>query len=245
MSMGLISVKVADDREIVMLHRQEGSDVPLIHQIWAARTYDLNRLRRWGDLQEELNTLRGRGRRPLVIDAGANMGASPLFFADFILQSHVIAVEPEPRNFELLSHNAKQSSNIACVHGAIAARRGQLGVCDPQHGDVGFRTCTLDPSRPADLTWTGTSVEAYSVRDLIDMAPADCEPFLIKIDIEGGEQDLFSRNTSWIDLFPIIIIELHDWMLPGVSNSKNFLSAIAPMGRDFVQLGENTVSIRN
>ncbi len=245
MAMGAISVKVADDREIVMLHRQEGSDVPLIHQIWAARTYDLNRLKRWPDLQGQLAGLGARGKRPLVIDAGANMGASSLFFADFIAGSHVVAIEPERRNFELLAHNAGQLTNITCVHGAIAAQAGLFGVFDPQHGDVGFRTSLVGSQTASDKTWTGDIVNAYSVRDLLGMAPPDCEPFLIKIDIEGGEADLFSKNIAWIDLFPIIIVELHDWMLPGLSNSRNFLCSIAASGRDFVQVGENTFSIRN
>ena len=37
---------------------------------------------------------------------------------------------------------------------------------------------------------------------------------LIKIDIEGGESELFEKNIEWIEKFPLIIIELHDWMLP-------------------------------
>ena len=35
---------------------------------------------------------------------------------------------------------------------------------------------------------------------------------LIKIDIEGFEENLFSKNFEWIDE-KIIIIELHDWIL--------------------------------
>jgi hypothetical protein len=71
----------------------------------------------------------------------------------------------------------------------------------------------------------------------------DCEPFLIKIDIEGFESDLFSANTEWVDCFPVIIIELHDWMLPGDCNSRNFLQAIAGRSRDFILRGENVVSV--
>jgi hypothetical protein len=34
--------------------------------------------------------------------------------------------------------------------------------------------------------------------------------FIIKIDKEGFENELFSKNIEWIDIFSIIIIELHD-----------------------------------
>ena len=70
-------------------------------------------------------------------------------------------------------------------------------------------------------------------------------PFIIKIDIEGFEEDLFSKNLEWVDLFPLLIIELHDWMLPKSSNSKNFLQAISKLNRDFVYIGENIFSISN
>ena len=67
------------------------------------------------------------------------------------------------------------------------------------------------------------------------------EPLICKIDIEGGESDLFSANDAWIDQFPLIIIELHDWLLPGTSNSKNFLSAISKRNFDIVYRGRHLV----
>ena len=38
--------------------------------------------------------------------------------------------------------------------------------------------------------------------------------FIVKVDIEGFEQNLFLSNTNWIDNCMLIIIELHDWMIP-------------------------------
>jgi hypothetical protein len=68
-------------------------------------------------------------------------------------------------------------------------------------------------------------------------------PFMIKVDIEGYESVLFEENVDWIDAFPLMTIELHDWALPGQGTSKNFLKAIAGRDRDFVYLGENVFSI--
>jgi hypothetical protein len=44
---------------------------------------------------------------------------------------------------------------------------------------------------------------------------------------------LFSKNTDWVALFPVIIIELHDWLMPGEGRSNNFLRTIAQHDRDF------------
>ena len=241
----LVAVRVADTPETVVTGRQGDSDLAVINQIFGARVYDPTALRRWPDLQATLGDMRARGRRPLVIDAGANIGASALFFADFYADAHVIAVEPEPGNFQLLAHNASQRPGIACVHGALASRRGRFAVFDPQAGAVGFRAAELGGAALGASVPTGTVVDSFAVADLLAMAPADAEPFLIKIDIEGGEGDVFSRNIAWIDLFPVLLVELHDWMLPGAANSRNFLCAIAASGRDFVPVGENIYSIRN
>jgi hypothetical protein len=70
-------------------------------------------------------------------------------------------------------------------------------------------------------------------------------PFIAKIDIEGAEADLFAANTGWVQSFDLVIIELHDWMLPGQGTSRNFLKCIANLDRDFLHIGENIFSIRN
>lgn len=69
--------------------------------------------------------------------------------------------------------------------------------------------------------------------------------FLIKIDIEGFESDLFSKNTDWIDLFPVMLIELHDWMLPNSRVTKNFLNEIAKRDREFMHFDGYIVSVSN
>lgn len=59
------------------------------------------------------------------------------------------------------------------------------------------------------------------------------------MDIEGGESGLFADACEWMDAFPCIIVELHDWMLPGMGTSRNFLKQVAARQLDFVHRGEN------
>ena len=42
---------------------------------------------------------------------------------------------------------------------------------------------------------------------------SDADPFIVKVDIEGFEADLFSANTQWVGRTPIIITELHNWLI--------------------------------
>jgi hypothetical protein len=74
----------------------------------------------------------------------------------------------------------------------------------------------------------------------------DLFPFMVKVDIEGAEGDLFSENTGWVQETPLIMIELHT---TGCRRRRGtalpFLRAIAGLDRDFIQGGEGIASIAN
>ena len=53
-----------------------------------------------------------------------------------------------------------------------------------------------------------------------------------------------------MDLFDVIIIEIHDWMIPSQSNSSNLVLALSEsikrgIKRDLIISGENLISIKN
>ena len=105
---------------------------------------------------------------------------------------------------------------------------------------------TEDPRAFSAIASKGGEVQSTSINEILSTFGNDkYEPFLIKIDIEGGEQHLFEKNLEWIDKFKIIIIEPHDWMYPGQNTFQNFLKSISHLNRDFVILNENIISIRN
>ena len=68
-------------------------------------------------------------------------------------------------------------------------------------------------------------------------------PFLLKIDVEGAEKQLFATPAAVFDQFPVIIIEPHDWMFPGERTSIGFFQFHAEAGREFAMKHENVASI--
>ncbi len=177
---------------------------------------------------------------PLILDCGANIGLSSLYFAKNWPSAHVIAVEPDPDNFELLRRNVAAHPNIQAVQAAVGGQDGPVRIANKEAQEWARRT---EPASGEALD----AIPGLSIRSLIALAPVPrvYQPFLIKIDIEGAEKDLFSCGQEWIARFPILIIELHDWMLPSQGTSRSFLQAIAPLDRDFVFFGENIFSIAN
>jgi FkbM family methyltransferase len=220
--------------------RRGTSDEGVIEEIFKKGDYNFGRLRRGAELSA-LYTRISASRSPLIIDAGANIGASSVYFAYSFPRARVVAIEPVDSNFELLVANSADTT-IECVHAALASNTGQVNVLDPGQGFWGFRTGTAESPAVGKRV---QSVGCVTINDIYKSHGHDCAPFMVKIDIEGGEDDLFSANTEWVADTPIILIELHDWMLTGTANSRTFLQCIAGLDRDFVHIGENIFSIDN
>jgi len=212
------------------------ADKAVIEQIFHMQHYNLSPYPLSQNLKEYANAVTARDDSLLVVDAGANIGASAIYLTQLHPRIHVCAVEPEHGNFSLLKTNCT-GLPITPIQAAVACEVGKLWLSDPGVGDWGFRVSHS----------TGQyEVEAITMNDIF--ARFDLQkyrPLICKIDIEGSEKDLFRANDAWIDQFPLIVIELHDWLLPGTSNSRNFLKAISKRNFDVVYRGENMFCFNN
>ena len=235
---GLSRVEVATGAQRAEVEvREGGSDWMTFDQVFIDEDYDLRPLARFDEVRRYYQQLVSAKRIPLIVDLGANTGYSALYFQMTWPDARVVAVEPEPENFELLARNVRANKNIDTLQAAVASRAGKLHIADPTVPKNAIRTA-------AD--GTGAEVAAVTMDSLVDRYRAQgCEPFIAKLDIEGAEGELFSANLDWIDQFPLISVELHDWLYPGQGTSRNFLKSMAERDRDFVYLDENVFSIRN
>jgi FkbM family methyltransferase len=225
----------ADGQRHEAHYRPGTSDKRVIQQIIIERDYDLRASTRYGEIVEFLERQRRSGLHPLIVDAGANIGISSLYFSLVFAGAVVVAIEPEPANFALLQRNVA-GRDVDCVRAALASSEGAARIVDPGEGAWGFRA-ERDVAGDVPCVSVDMIYRQYRRDDLC--------PFLVKIDIEGGEDEVFRANTEWLAETPLVIIELHDWLLPGRGTSRSFLRAVAEGDRDFVPLGENILSIRH
>ena len=128
----------------------------------------------------------------------------------------------------------------------MASAPGEIGVYDAGHGRY---DCFRTGNAPDRTTYAGvpatadTRVPALGVPDVLGDVPQDVFPFLLKVDVEGAEKDIFAGSCDWLDRFPIIMIEPHDWMFPKSGAFQPFLRRIADAPRDFLVYNESVVSI--
>lgn len=178
--------------------------------------------------------------KKLIIDCGANIGTSSIFFQKLFSNSKIITIESNERNFSLLKKNC--DNNFYNINCAIAS--DNFFYKDIEKLDNRGNTIQI-----SDIP---TQKKSITINEIINSyKETDYNFFLIKIDIEGSEKDLFSKNTEWVNKFKIIIIELHDWMIPENQISSSFLRCISKLneqsncGRDLLIFGENLISIKN
>src|SRR5262249_2493770 len=150
---------------------------------------------------------------------------SAAFFALMFPTASVIAIEPEDSNFGLLLRNT-EGLNVRCIQAALSSEATRVRVVDPGEGHWGFRT---------EKTNSEDGLPCVTL-DALYQEACGCGmfPFIVKINIEGGEHDVFSRNAKWVQKTGIIIIELHDRILPGKAVSRPFLKCVSEFDRDFL-----------
>lgn len=217
--------------------RTDKFEIPLFNQIFGSQVFSLERLKRANQFRIFYGHAVQMGWTPLIIDLGANIGLSSIYFSMIWPKAKIVAVEPEENNYEQLVFNSREREQIVSLRKAASCCHEIVEIVNPDTDPVGFQTRTNSNGEITTIT----------VQDILDMYSIQKKflPFLVKIDIEGYEEKLFESNYDWIDLFPVIIIELHDWALPTLGTSKNFIKAISGKDRDFVFIGENIFSLQN
>lgn len=210
-----------------ILLRPGTSDWACFEQVFLAGDYNLRRLAR----HDEIVMLYRSLEQPLVLDLGANIGLASIYFRRSWPRATVVAVEPDVDNVNLLRLNA---TGVNILHAAIASQMCRVEIANPNDAAWARRTEEADQG----------TIEGITVPKILNSFPT-CQPFICKIDIEGAEAELFSKNTDWVARFPIVVIELHDWLFFGQALARNFLRTVAGLDRDFIVIGENIWSISN
>ncbi len=221
-----------------LIRLQIGSyyDWATIHEIFIRGEYDTSTFSVNDQILSHYREIRQRDKA-LILDLGANVGIAANYFSASYTDAVVVAVEPASANIEALRTNTRRLSNVRVTHAAVAAVSGAVSLFDPGQGNNAYRTFGGDSERLE-------TVASLSISDLLK-ENQDEIPFLLKVDIEGAEKGLFSKATDWIDEFKVIVVETHDWMLPGQAVSSNLLKALGGKNRDLLFRGENLFSIRN
>lgn len=227
---GLISyIKLKTGRERLILNgiknpiyvRKASSDVKLFKQILVYNEYEF-----------ALSSF----NPSFIIDAGANIGLSSLFFARKYPSASIVALEPEDNNYSMLKKNTIAYPNIIPIHAGLWTKKCKLEIVSYDVDSTGFMV------REA-TSQTVQAISACSINDLL-IQHSVTKLDMIKLDIEGAEREILTENNSWLEKTKIVIVELHDRKQPGCSHA--FFSAFQkydfvchPFGQNFLLINQS------
>jgi len=167
-----------------------------------------------------------------IIDGGANIGLTSVFFANKYPNADIVAVEPEKGNFEMLKKNTKNYGRISLIRSGIWSHSAILSVIDEGKGNNSFTVAEI-------LSPKVDSINAISIYDIMQERSWDTIDIL-KLDIEGAEKNVFEKNfEQWLPRVKILIIEFHDRMVEGCSSTV--LKALSNYSFRSEIKGENTI----
>lgn len=147
-----------------------------------------------------------------IIDGGANIGLTSIFFANKYPNAQIVSVEPETGNFEMLKKNSQHYPNISLLNTGIWSHTANLAIVDTGKGNNSFTVEEL--SAP-----TKDSIRAVSIADIMNERKWKTID-IVKLDIEGSEKTVFQKNyAGWLPFVRVLIVELHDRMVNGCSET--------------------------
>ncbi len=213
-----IKIQLKDTKHPFFI-RSSTSDIAVLNQIFVYQDYEIN--------------------LPFypenIIDCGANIGLSVVYFKNRYPDSTIIALEPEDSNFELLKKNTEAYTNIFTLQEGLWNHECSLEIMEgPDKKPWSFYLVPTTTEKDKNI------VRATGINELMfkyNLKGID----LLKIDIEGAEKELFERNyEDWLPKVKVIVIELHDRFKP--LSSKNFLHAISRFDFNIELKGENIIA---
>ncbi len=181
----LLKLKIPGQPYIVY-SRKRSSDTPTFRQIFINREYDY-------DIPDF--------KPKTIVDIGAYNGFSSVFFACRYPDAKILAIEPEPSNYDLLIKNTAQFPNVTTIQSAIWHHRINLKISNPGADKWAIQ---IDEASSEDKD----ILKAITMEDILSQIHSPTIDIL-KVDIEGAERMLFRANTDWLKQVNVLIVEIH------------------------------------
>lgn len=204
--------------------RSDTSDYDLYKEIFIKGEYDVDFMNNFAP--------------KIIFDFGANIGLTSLFFLKKYPLSKIIAIEPDKSNYSMLTKNTEMYQQIIALNKGVWYEDTVLSLIeDVSKGKWGI---TTEPTTNKSVN--ENVIPVLSVSSIIQQFNVD-KINLLKIDIEGAEKMLFTKNIDWLQKVELIFIECHDMIKKGTSDIV--FKSLQKYDFHIFYKGENIVAIHN
>jgi FkbM family methyltransferase len=189
-------IAVKNENSLLYLRRRT-SDLQVAEQIFIREEYKAS--------MELIRACLNLDEKPNIIDAGANIGCSALYFSAQFPMAQIAVLEPFSDNFKLLKRNLEENKvNFNAYQAALWSGNAFLDF------DMGFRDGQEWSVRT--VVQPAGKVKSIGLNDLFqDLKNEHID--ILKVDIEGSEFEVFlnsSSNLSCLKKVRSMVMEIHD-----------------------------------
>ncbi|MBB1192509.1 hypothetical protein DNC80_02355 [Flavobacterium sp. SOK18b] len=191
-------LKVANSFTL-LLRGQEHSDYEVFKQIFNFKEYNvvLNLIDFNLNVQKE----------KIIIDAGANVGYTSVFFSQYLRNVKIYGIEPSKSNFDMYQKNVSLLSNsddVTIYNRALSEKANSKYIIEREYGDKKDWAITTKEDE-------GGEIKGITINEIISENNLEYIS-LLKIDIEGAERFIFKRgqDVSFLKITQVVAIEIHD-----------------------------------
>lgn len=173
------------------VRNNEGSDAFIISEIFKNETYKISR---------DKNVKR-------ILDVGANAGFAALYFLRYFPEATVACIEPMPHNIHILKENLSLNNAMSVVFEAAATTENEKIIMEIGNKDYGSKISGIPFGKSMNngiIEVDGLSIT--TILEKLGWSSVD----IMKIDIEGYEAMLLTRNNGWLAKVTTIIMEIHE-----------------------------------
>lgn len=155
---------------------------------------------------EEIYNFSTRNKKPVILDIGANIGLSSLYFKELFPSSTIIAFEPDPSSFEFLKMNVR-GLDINLHQQAVSNFVGTKKFYTCLESASNFPVASLYKN---EFTSHELNVKVLDIADIVTQF--DSIDFC-KIDVEGEESNIVESlvRNKLLNKVKTFVIEYHFW----------------------------------
>jgi len=159
-------------------------------------------------LKKKFSGFKVTSKMPYIIDGGAHIGISVLYFKLLFPKAEILAFEPNPISFRLLKRNIKQNKlkNIKLINAALSDKKGEeiffMNKNKPilSWGDAIVKNAWHERGRFKIIKVPAVKLSTYISAKNID---------LVKLNIEGAEGKVLKEAENKLSKVKEIIMEFH------------------------------------
>jgi FkbM family methyltransferase len=150
---------------------------------------------------KEIYKFEATKKDPVIIDCGANIGLSILYFKNIYPSAKIIGFEPDPKIFSILKNNISSFDyqDVELINNALWEEEKELDFYS-EGADAGRLSNTTDKT-------SMIKIKAVKLSTFLD-SPVD----LLKIDIEGAEYAVLKECQDKLKNVNKLFVEYHSFL---------------------------------